>query len=256
MVDLAVDERYILATGEPGADRLRLLQRIFGAATKALLKRAGLREGMRVVDVACGIGTVSQAMAREVGPWGLVIGIDSSPEQLEVARADAAKAGVRNIELVTASAYHTGLGRGAFDLVYCRFVLCHLHRPLDALREMQALLKPDGILVCEDMEAETLATVPSTRVYRELAGRVVERGLERGVDSNLGCRLPSHLQDIGMQDVEVHIWQPAYFRGEEKRWWEHSVAEAAPRIVEMGLTSQPEIDAMLEDMRRVNADTC
>ena len=52
MADLAIPERYSLATGEPGAARLRLLQRIFGPATQALLKRAGLREGLRVVDVA------------------------------------------------------------------------------------------------------------------------------------------------------------------------------------------------------------
>jgi cyclopropane fatty-acyl-phospholipid synthase-like methyltransferase len=93
MADLAIPERYNLATGEPGAARLRLLQRIFGPATQALLKRAGLREGMRVVDVACGIGTVFQAMAREVGPWGLVVGVDSSAAQLEVASCRRGKGG-------------------------------------------------------------------------------------------------------------------------------------------------------------------
>jgi 2-polyprenyl-3-methyl-5-hydroxy-6-metoxy-1,4-benzoquinol methylase len=254
MADLAIQERYILATGECGADRLRLLQRIFGPATKALLKRAGLREGMRVLDVACGIGTMSQVMAREVGPWGVVIGVDSSAGQLEVARADAAKAGVRNVEFVRADAYQTGLERGTFDLVYSRFVLCHLQRPLDALREMRTLLKPGGVLVCEDMEAVTLATVPATSIYATLAAQGVERGARRGVDSNLGAKLPSYLQDVGMQDVQVSIWQPAFLRGEEKRWWEYSVAEAAPQIIEMGLATRAEVDAMLEEMRRVNAD--
>jgi hypothetical protein len=84
--------------------------------------------------------------------------------------------------------------------------------------------------------------------------RVVERGVQRGVDSNLGAKLPSHLREIGMQDVQVNVWQPAFLSGEEKRWWEYSVAEAAPQVVEMGLATQDEIDAMLEEMRRVNAD--
>lgn len=57
-----------------------------------------------------------------------------------------------------------------------------------------------------------------------------------------------------MQDVQVSTWQPAFLTGEEKRWWEYSVAEAAPQIIEIGLSTQAEIDAMLAEMRRVNAD--
>jgi SAM-dependent methyltransferase len=254
MADLALKERYLLSTGEPGAARLRLLHRIFGAATHALLKRAGLREGMRVVDVGCGIGGVSQLMGREVGPWGVVIGVDASAEQLEVARSDALQAGVRNIQFVRAEAYRTGLERGAFDLVYCRFLLCHLQHPLDVLREMQGLLKPGGTLVCEDMEAATLATVPPTEVYAELARRGMERAAQRGVDANVGSKLPSYLLAIGMRDVQVSIWQPAFLRGEEKRFWEYSIAEGAPKMIEIGLADAGEIDWTLGEMRCVNAD--
>ena len=57
---------------------------------------------------------------------------------------------VTNVRFVAASATDTGLARESFDLVYRRFLLIHLKEPEAALREMRDLLKPGGIIVCED----------------------------------------------------------------------------------------------------------
>src|SRR5947208_1242084 len=95
----ALTDRYVLATGAGGAYRLRLVDEVHGADTRAFLLRAGLRPGMRVADVGCGTGTVACWMAEQVGPDGSVVGIDVSEGQIQQARVNAAAVGLHNVEL-------------------------------------------------------------------------------------------------------------------------------------------------------------
>ena len=142
---------YALATG-PAADyRLRILHDLYGPGTRRLLLEAGLRRGMRVADVGCGVGLVTALLAELIGPEGHVVGIDVSGAQLAQARQRLASVGA-NASFVEASATDTGLPPCSFDLVYCRYLLLHLPEPERALREMRSLLRPDGILVCEDAD--------------------------------------------------------------------------------------------------------
>ena len=84
-------------------DRLKILHSLYAPGTRRVLKAAGLQRGMRVVDVGCGAGLVTGMLAKLVGPQGLAIGIDASPEQIEQARQKAG-AGAKNITFVPASA--------------------------------------------------------------------------------------------------------------------------------------------------------
>lgn len=243
---------YVLATGEEGAERLRLLHRIVEPGTARAMRAAGLTQGMTVVDIGCGIGTVTRQIAQFVGPTGRVTGIDASPEQIEVARREC-----RDLEragFMVASAYDSRLPSATYDFAYCRFVLCHLERPADALAEMARLVKPGGVLLCEDQEASTLASVPPTEAYKNSARKALELGFKRGVDLDLGRRLPALVRGLGLTSVQVAIWQPAFFSGEGKRFYEHTARETMPRIVASGAATLEEIEARIAAMRRVNDD--
>src|SRR6185436_17123810 len=96
--------RYSLATGEAAAHRLRILHQIYGPGTQAVLQAAGLKRGMRVADIGCGVGMVTLGLSELVGRGGRVTGIDMSAAQLEQARAHMDPAKHSNISLVRASA--------------------------------------------------------------------------------------------------------------------------------------------------------
>src|SRR5262245_32095960 len=153
--------KYALATGEAADYRLRILHALYGPGTRRVLLESGLRGGMRVADLGCGVGMVTGLLAELVGPDGHVVGIDSSGAQLAQAREHLKIVG-RNSSFVEASAVDTGLPPGSFDLVYCRFLLIHLPEPERALREMRALLKPGGILVCEDGDLTSSCSEPTS----------------------------------------------------------------------------------------------
>jgi SAM-dependent methyltransferase len=207
---------------------------------------------MCVAVLGCGVGMVTAMLAELVGPEGHVVGIDASVEQLVQAR-DRLPPDRTNVRLVAASATDTGLPPASFDLVYCRFLLIHLREPERALREMWALLKPNGILVCEDGDLTTAGSQPPLALgaFADLWGRL---GPARGVDYTLGRRLFQMVQAAGFPAPDINFNQPVRARGENKRFLELSVAEAGPAFVEAGLITAEELVSTLAEMRRLSAD--
>lgn len=63
---------YVLATGSAAANRLRILHSIYGPGARQLLLNAGIKPGMRVADLGCGVGMVTQLLAELVGRTGEV----------------------------------------------------------------------------------------------------------------------------------------------------------------------------------------
>jgi SAM-dependent methyltransferase len=243
---------YALATGEAAAYRLRLLHNLYGPGTRQVLKSAGLQRGMRVADLGCGVGLVTKMLAQLVGPDGLAVGVDLSDQQLAVARRQI-PAAARNICFVQASATDTDLPGEIFDRIYCRFLLIHLSEPEQALREMLRLLKPGGIVVCEDGDLTTSGSQPESALgaFASLWGRL---GPHRGVDYTLGNRLFQMVRAAGFRSPEITYNQPVVARGENKRLLELSVAEAGPAFVAAGLISAAELDRTLAEMQRLSAD--
>src|SRR5262245_47183532 len=243
---------YVLATGEAADYRLRILHCLYGPGTRRVLLAAGLRRGMRVADLGCGVGTVTALLAEIVGREGHVVGIDASGAQLAQARERLKLSGA-TVSFVEASATDTGLPRGSFDLVYCRFLLLHLPDPDKALREMHALLRPGGVLVCEDGDVTSAGSEPPSALdaFADLFGRL---GPKRGVDYTLGRRLFHLVQATGFPEPEITFNQPVVARGENKRWLELSVAEAGPALVESGLLTAEGLERTLAEMRRASAD--
>jgi SAM-dependent methyltransferase len=244
--------KYVLATGEAAAYRLGLLQRAYGAGTRQLLTDVGVNRGMHVADFGCGIGTVTAQLAELVGPEGEVVGLDMSADQLAQAkkRFDSES---ENVRFVEASAMNTRLPSATFDAVYCRFLLMHLVEPTAALAEMRRLLKPNGIIICEDGDLTSAGTEPTSALntFAELFGKL---GPVRGVDYTLGKRLYHLVTAAGFKSADVRFHQPVIARGAAKRLLELSVAEAGPAFVAAGFISAAELDRRLLDMRRLAED--
>ena len=85
-----------------------------------------MKVGWRVADIGCGVGLVSFWMAEKVGSTGSVAAVDASAAQIEKAGSYSVRPGFANIVFHAANAYETGLPRESFDLVFSRFLMCHL----------------------------------------------------------------------------------------------------------------------------------
>jgi SAM-dependent methyltransferase len=234
-------EHYILATGGKDLKRLRLLHDVYGPGTETLLGRAGLRAGLRVVEVGCGSGNTACWVAQQVAPGGSVVGLDVSADQIEQARRQAARRHLHNIEFHVADAYAPRLPEGTFDLAYCRLVLMHLTRPADALAAMRALVRPGGVVVCEEMDLGCWLCDPPAEAMTRFFALNTALGERRGEDFSLGLSLHRLFRAAGFAQPEVGANFALATRGERKRLLGMTFAEFAPELVREGLASQDEV---------------
>ena len=113
------------------------------AILAALLDRAAVRPGARVLDVGCGSGALSRAAAEAAGPNGAVLGLDLSEPLLELARAQDGE----GIEYLRADAQVADLGEGRFDTVLSRFGVMFFDDPVAAFSNLARSLVPGGRMI-------------------------------------------------------------------------------------------------------------
>ena len=152
---------------------------------------AGIRPGQRVLDVACGTGALTMAVAERVGPEGSVVGLDLNPEMLEVARQKSTR-----IDWREAPAEALPFPDAAFDAVVSQFGLMFVADRVAALREMWRVLQPDGRLA-----VAVFAAVEEAPGYAALVD-VLDRLFGEAVGD--GLRAPFVLGDAGqLRDLAV-----------------------------------------------------
>ena len=145
-------DAYILGTAQVELDRLALQNEIWREITEQLWDRAGFTAGQHLLELGCGPGFSSLAMAHRTGPEGGVLGWDRSAQFLAHLRARAAQASITWLEThhgdVTEQldiALHD-----KFDGVFARWLLCWMPRPQDAIKLAAKALKCGGKLVIQD----------------------------------------------------------------------------------------------------------
>jgi len=125
------------------------MDRAFQPLTKALIERAALRRGERVIDVGCGCGDLSLALAGRLGTGGRVLAVDVSRPMLEQGqlRQQALDAGERaEIDWQEADAAAWPFPAAAFDLLVSRFGVMFFGDPVAAFQNMRHALRPGGRL--------------------------------------------------------------------------------------------------------------
>ena len=108
--------------------------------------RLDLSSGARCLDVCCGSGGSAIPVAEKVAPNGSVLGVDLAERLLALARAKAARRGIKNIEFRVDDMLDLGLPDGHFDAVVCVFGIFFIPDMPGAVRELWRMVAPGGVL--------------------------------------------------------------------------------------------------------------
>ena len=167
--------------------------------------RVSLR-GMRALDVGCGGGLLSEALAREGAD---VTAIDLAPDLLKVARLHALESGAQVDYRQVAVETLAGEPRGTFDVVTCMEMLEHVPDPASVLAACATLLKPGGRLFVSTLN-RTPAAFALAIVGAEYIARMLPAGTHSYRDFIRPAELAGWLRECGLEleDVSGLAYEP------------------------------------------------
>ena len=246
----SVGDNYILP-GKDDHDRLRTISDLHDERTHTLLHRAGFAPGCRFVEFGCGLGYVTRWAAAE---GAAATGIDVNDEQVQACRALAREAGLQGATFRTGSVYEPGFEPGTIDVSYNRWLMVHLNRPIDAMRAIHGILKPGGVMVCEEADLSAIYAEPPSDAYDEMREIAIAAGRTRGVDYTGGRRAPAWAKAAGFEIVHVDAYHPHFIEGRFKGFWNWTLRNACRRLVDEGTMTAAQWQRLVDGMSAADDD--
>lgn len=170
MDDRAVTDRKVLTPEEMWRRYDSVESHLTAPLSERMLDLAGIRPGMRVLDLATGRGEPALRAARRVAPDGVVVGVELADGVLEIAREKARLSGLSNLDLRVADAASAqDIAPNYFHAATVRWGLMYMAAPVAALVNVQQSLLPTGVLVA------ALWAEPERVPYYTLPRRLLRR---------------------------------------------------------------------------------
>jgi SAM-dependent methyltransferase len=147
-VNQAQAELWNGRAGQNWVEQNALLDRLFEPFERVLLDAVKDQGARDVIDVGCGAGATTFAVARGLGPEGRCTGADLSAPLIELAQRRAVELGVDNADFVVADAQQQDFQPARFDAVISRFGVMFFDDPVAAFANLRRAARPDAGLAC------------------------------------------------------------------------------------------------------------
>jgi 2-polyprenyl-3-methyl-5-hydroxy-6-metoxy-1,4-benzoquinol methylase len=181
-------QQYPLGYSEEEARRLADQGALLEDLTQDVMRRAGLRHAMQVLDIGCGVGDVSLLAARMVGSDGSVLGVDKALSSVEAARRRVASLGVKNARFEEGDLAKFETDQ-KFDAIVGRLVLLYLPEPARVLRSLLRHLRPDAIVALQEFDMSQFSQTPASELFMQTRRWILEAFTAGGAELDMGTKL-------------------------------------------------------------------
>lgn len=240
-----MEHAYIHGTDATEQERLAALNDL---TNEPFLRFLDLRVNDSVLEVGSGLGILAHAAAERV-PLGDVWGIEYAAAQLARAPCDG-----KNLHLIQGDAHHLPFADHRFDVVYCRYLLEHVVRPLEVLTEMYRVVKPGGRVLAQENDISVNIFEPPCPQFERIWRQFVVLQDRLGGDALIGRKLFGLFHHAGFARVELTIQPEIHGAGQASfRAWVvnliGNVTGAAEALQAHHLAGRAKIDAAVAELR-------
>ncbi len=180
---------------------------------RTILPRHGMRSGITMADICCGIGDFVVLVQKEFQP-ARIVALDHSKASLAYARDVAAGFGITDIEYTYGDASEMLLEGNQFDFVSCRHSLQIFNQPDALLAELYRICKPGGrVYVTNEKNSHCLGE-PRSQSIQWTYNEVAKLFSHFEMDVELGPKSRRYLTDAGFEDIVVESFMVTNLDGD------------------------------------------
>ncbi|MFC6486431.1 methyltransferase domain-containing protein [Nitratireductor sp. GCM10026969] len=196
---------------------------------RGILPRHGLKPGVVMADICCGIGDFAVLAFKEFAP-ARIVALDHSKSSLAYARKVAADFGIQGIEYVYGDASEMLLEENQFDFVTCRHSLQVFDRPELILKELLRICKPGGRVYITNEKNSHCLGEPRGESIQWTYNEVARVWAHFQMDIELGPKSRRYLLDAGFENVMMESFMVTNLDGDPQdfadiiRSWERVYA--------------------------------
>ena len=183
---------------------LRTQTELLWSHEKDMLTAHGLKPGMRVADICCGIGDFAVLLRKNFDPE-VIVGIDHSQRFLQYASTVRDEFQTDRVEYRFGDATHLLLPDASFDFVLCRLSLQVFDRPEQITHELYRICKPGGrVYITNELMTHNVGYPHRESIYNGFHA-MLDISRQLGIDFDMGPKSAVYLKDEGFDDVKINI---------------------------------------------------
>ena len=245
---------YIHGFTKGEQDRLYSQARVHEDAIFTTIDFGGCRQ---ILEIGSGVGAQTQILLERY-PEAKIQCVDASKEQVERARG-ALKAQVKEgrVKIDQADALHLPYPDNSFDGVFICWLLEHVQNPVEILKEAKRVLKPGGVIYCNEVFNATFYVHPYSPAMLKFWFEFNDYQWSLKGDPFVGGKLANYLMAAGYQSVSTKVLTHQYDNRMPKKrasfidYWTELLLSGAPNLLKAGKVTKEIVKEMTEESQKL-----
>ncbi len=239
---------YIHGTSENEQERLKKLNNI---TNESFINFLNIQESSKICDFGCGLGNLLIDINKKF-PDAEITGIEISDDQYKNALNECKDK--ENITIKKESVLKNSLPDNFFDITYCRYLLEHVNSPVEVVKEMLRVTKPEGRIYCQENDMYNVIFYPEIKGFSKLIKMFCSLQIKKGGDPYIGRKLFDIFKKAGCKNIEL-LYAPEIYTesniADFKLWMENTyniMHTVKDQIIEDENTESDFINSVLENI--------